>query len=903
MKKLILLCSSAIILPSAAFAQSTGTDATEQTIIVTGTRAQGVGGTVVPDVPKTRSVLTQDFISRQAEGQSVLAIVSNIPGVNFTNTDPYGGGNGNLRIRGFPGNRVAFLWDGLPLNDTGNYAIFGGQQMSPELIDQVSVNLGTTDVDSPTPSAAGGVISYRTRLPSKDMGLLAKGSIGTFDFRRAFLMADTGEFTRFGTRAFVAVERSTNDKFKGPGENDKRQVNARIYQPIGSNGDFVSLAAHHNRNRNHQYNSGLARDYKDNEFFDNIEECARDNPTTGVRDNDNATTTVGSTVDNLAPTTCTNYYGLRLNPSNTQNVRGAMKLSITDKLTLTADPSYFWTIANGGGTILVGENDSRLRVGSVLGGVDLNGDTDILDINTSTSTSAPNPGGVRVYSPSNTRTKRATFLSSLIWEATEQHRFRVAYTFDRGHHRQTGAYGAISLSGDPQNWFGGYYHAREAIVGADGSKLQSRNRLSIATLNQLSGEYFGQFFDKKLKVVLGLRAPFFQRDLNQYCYTSNGTQFFGGTTIGGSDSVRAGQGAFRVTAGNPYCTSDPNPVLPGGTVLNPTAGEGTRYFAPYERTVKYSPLLPSAGVSYEFGTGHSVYASYGKNFSSPSTDSLYRSPVINPDPEFTNSYEAGYRFRSGRLQAQIAGYLTDYTNRIVSAQDLDPESPTFGSTIDRNAGVGRAWGIDGQVSFKPDRHTTLYTYGSFTDTEIKEDIFRTATATAVASPCPASVPVGSTCSVVDLLTGGNEFVETPRWQFGGRAQRAFGPLSVGFQGKYVGKRWSTDDNGRTLATAATFGQTIGEPFIITDNQTPAQPISGVPISPNGRTHAYAIFDVDAVLDLSILGIDHGKLRMGVQNLFDKYYFGNISTQAKLSDSPRFSIGGPRTIQTTLSFDF
>ena len=901
MKKFALFCSSAMFLPATAFAQSTGTEATE-TIVVTGTRNPAILGTVVPDVPKTRSVLTQEFISRQSEGQSVLAIVSNIPGVNFTNTDPYGGGNGNLRIRGFPGNRVAFLWDGLPLNDTGNYAIFGGQQMTPELIDQVSVNLGTTDVDSPTPSAAGGVISYRTRLPSREMNILAKGSVGTFDFRRAFVLGETGNLTSFGTRGFIAVERQRNDKFKGPGENSKFQVNGRLYQPLGSGGDFVSFAAHHNRNRNHQYNSGTARDYVTDRDFDNIEDCARDAPTSVVRDNDNDTATTNSTVSGLAPTTCTNYFGLRLNPSTTQNVRTALKLTLMDGLTLTADPSYFWTVANGGGTAIIAENDSRLRGDSTAVGVDLNGDGDFIDIgNASTSTTAPNPAGIRVYSPQNTRTKRFTFLSSLIWEATPTNRFRVAYTFDRGRHRQTGEYGRIDMDGDPFSWFGGKYSHDDAVLGLNGEPIQLRNRLSYAMLNQVSGEYFGQFLDTKLKVSLGVRAPFFERELNQYCFTSNGTQFFGGNTIGGSNSTRAAQGAFRVTAGNPYCTDQSNPVLPGGTVANPTAGEGTLYFAPFERTVKYSPILPSVGASYQIAGPHSVYASFGKNFSSPSTDSLYRSVVIDPKPEFTDSYEAGYRFRSGRLQAQLSGYRTDYKNRIVSAQDLDPESPTFGSTIDRNAGKGQAWGAEAQASFKPEVATTLYAYGSYTDTEILEDILRTATATSTNSPCPASVPVGSTCQVVDVLTGGNEFVETPKWQFGGRAQRAFGPLSLGVQMKYVGKRWSTDDNGRTLATTTGSGQTAGQPFILTGPD--GQPIDDVPIAPNGRTNSYTILDMDAVLDLGFIGFKQGRLRINANNVLNKYYFGNISTQSTLSGTPRFSVGSPRTIQATLSFDY
>jgi len=342
-------------------------------------------------------------------------------------------------------------------------------------------------------------------------------------------------------------------------------------------------------------------------------------------------------------------------------------------------------------------------------------------------------------------------------------------------------------------------------------------------------------------------------------------------------------------------------VLPGATVANHTAGEGTRYFAPYERTVKYSPILPSAGVSYEFGGIHSAYASYGKNFSAPSTDSLYRSPVISPSGEFTNSFEGGYRYRSGRLQAALSGFLTKYQDRIVSAQDLDPGSPTFGSTIDRNAGDGRAYGFEGQVSFKPDSKTSLYAYGSYTHTEILDDILRKATATATNSPCPSSVPVGSTCDVVDVLTGGNEFVETPKWQFGGRVQRQFGFASVGLQGKYVGKRWSTDDNGRTLATTTGSGQVAGTPFILVDANN--KPISGIPLSPNGRTHAYTLFDADVLFDLDKVGLKGASLRMAVQNVLNKYYFGNISSQDKLSGTPRYSVGSPRTFQTTLSFDF
>lgn len=54
MKKLILLCSAAaFVAPVSAFAQSTGSvDFGKETIVVTGTRTQQVGGVQAPNSPK-----------------------------------------------------------------------------------------------------------------------------------------------------------------------------------------------------------------------------------------------------------------------------------------------------------------------------------------------------------------------------------------------------------------------------------------------------------------------------------------------------------------------------------------------------------------------------------------------------------------------------------------------------------------------------------------------------------------------------------------------------------------------------------------------------------------------------------------------------------------------------------
>ena len=117
---------------------------------------------MIQDSTKAKGLVTQEFIAKQSPGQTVFNTINLIPGVNFTQSDAYGTSGGNIRIRGFDGNRVSVTFDGVPLNDSGNYAIFPNQFLDPELVEQVNVNLGATDVDSPTASAAGGTVNFRS---------------------------------------------------------------------------------------------------------------------------------------------------------------------------------------------------------------------------------------------------------------------------------------------------------------------------------------------------------------------------------------------------------------------------------------------------------------------------------------------------------------------------------------------------------------------------------------------------------------------------------------------------------------------------------------------------------------------------------------------------------------------
>ena len=262
MNRFMLLCATtALVMPAMAFAQSTGSqDFEEEEIVITGTRNLEVGGITAPDTTKAKAALTDEVIARQNPGQTILDTVNLIPGVSFQNNDAYGSSGGTLNIRGFTSDRISLTSDGIPLNDTGNYAIFSNQQMDPEIISEVNVNLGTTDVDSPTASAAGGTVNYRSIVPREELGAKFSASYGEHDFHRVFGMLETGNLTSFGTRAFISASKATNDNpFNNYSRVNKQQYNAKIYQPMGSGGDFVSIAGHYNQNRNNFFGSAPLR--------------------------------------------------------------------------------------------------------------------------------------------------------------------------------------------------------------------------------------------------------------------------------------------------------------------------------------------------------------------------------------------------------------------------------------------------------------------------------------------------------------------------------------------------------------------------------------------------------------------------------------------------------------------
>jgi iron complex outermembrane receptor protein len=865
------VCPAALLALSMtpALAQSTGTQDVE-TVVVTGIRVNLNGLMNAAPIAKERSTITSDFLATQTAGQTVFQALNYMPGVNFTNNDPYGSSGGTIRLHGQDGAHISLTLDGMPLNDTGNYAIYTNQMPDPEAVARVSVNQGTTDVDSPTAAAMGGVIAISSDLPHDDFGAMGTLSYGSFSKIRFNARIDSGAIGPWATKVFGMLSYQDYDKFKGPGHLKKVQGNFNVYQDLGSTGWF-SVAGHWNTNRNNSYyglqwvpstagfsstligktdlvsdggeyvaNSastntldglGWGRDYQKN--------CTYVTPTAGTADN--------------TMTSCSNWYKGKLNPSDTGNLRFHSLWHLLPNLTFTSDASLQYVLANGGGLYSFPEStaaasssakNTALQIiggstggsgttttpyGCIAGlGCDLNGDGDIKD-------------NVEAYQPSTTNTRRWGYSSSLIYEFDENNTVQVAYTLDYGLHRQTGTTTFIDPVNGPHDPFGGVRDKTHLIDDATGKPLRYRDRKSKAILNQASFDYEGKYFNDLIEASLGFRDPFFERDLNQYCYEQADTSTAYCTTQKASNPAADGTVTF---------TGNTNKYVPGG-----------------HATLRYNKFLPHVGFTVlPWGKENQFFVSYAQEMAAPKTDNLYKSgknagstvytPFLFTKPETSSTYMLGYRYFGENVQASVVFWNTQIHNRIVSSYDQDAKQ-----YFDHTIGGANTDGIDAEVNANLTEHFSIDVNGSYDHSRITANI-----------PIAGTYPGMSVAGIAPTLN--KELSDTPPWMLSGRAQYTLMDKFVfGFEGKFVGRRFATEDD-------------------------------------KFRVPSYYTLNADVRYRLDDLGMTGSSILLNVDNITDKHYFSSIGTQtcwtplasassASCTNYPYAYLGSPRTIQITL----
>ena len=869
--KLALAASSITLaagIAAPAFAQSTGTLDFDKEIVVTGKAEKGIGGIVSPDSSKAKGELNQAWIQHQVPGQSLNDMINYLPGVSFTNADPYGGTSGTLYIRGFDATRVSETFDGVTLNDDGNYALYSGELLDSEVIDKVTVNLGTTDVDSPTSSASGSTVNFTSHMPSDKMGAKLVGALGSDDYYRVFGMLETGVLNSTGTKAWVSASKAYNESpYSNYAKIRKHEFNGKIYQPLGGNGDFLSLAGFYVVLRNNFSGSDpistkpLAADANlglqyfpsnYNQAYYSFTPCTLSPAVTGAIDK---------------PNTCGTAFDYRNNPANLMNIRAAMKVTLSPKLVWTADPSYQFTKANGGGTVTGVEGFAPASaVGSLATGTgfingtyylgkDLNGDGDTLD-------------KVTMLAPSETKTHRIALTTSLRYDVSPTQTIRVAYAYARSDITQSGEMGFVNADGSAAN----VYPVNNPVLDSNGNPIQKRDTESIAQLNQIGGEYKGKFLDNRLTATIGVRAPFMHRELTNYCFTRN--------AAGSSSSVSC---IFNSTDKAAYILA--NPYVPANPLNN---GQPTGAAKPMTRTYNYSAVLPNIGFTYKMANPGELFFNYSKGMSAPQTTALYPTFYypqgtggVEPGLEKTDNFDLGYRYNASRLTAQVDLWYTHYTNRLGSSYDQITQT-TFYS----NLGTVNRYGIDANVGYKFTPKVSGYLFGSWLHSKIQNNVDNgtCAAASTVAVTAGQLACVGTEAY---LQTAGKFESGPPKYTLGGRFQAEEGPLTMGLEVKHTGSRYLNDENVALVSS--------GNALVA----------NGVTVYP-AKTPEYTVVDADVRFNLKSIGLpEKSYLQVNVTNLFNTLYVGNFaeSTSALQTGGTTAQVSPPRAVVASLSVAF
>ncbi|PZR37444.1 TonB-dependent receptor [Caulobacter segnis] len=274
------------------------------------------------------------------------------------------------------------------------------------------------------------------------------------------------------------------------------------------------------------------------------------------------------------------------------------------------------------------------------------------------------------------------------------------------------------------------------------------------------------------------------------------------------------------------------------------------------RTTWEDLFLPQVGAVYTIGRGQ-VFTSYSENMSLPrGADAVYYTPatvnVPAPKAETSKNIELGYRANHPTFNASVVTYYTSFQNRLQSFSEYLPGTTTL-ETYYQNVGGVHAYGLEFSGQWKPEAlgGKIYFNTNASYNKSVFEDGFSIRSATGVTDyPLKGkSVP-----DFPEIAIQGGVTFEPTEWAV------------INLSARHISDRYSNFMN-------------------------------------NEKTKGYTLFNM--YVDLGE-GFDYGplkdiKVRINVDNIFDKDYLGTISTV--VTGAANYRSGPHRTAQITLSTNF
>ena len=264
----------------------------------------------------------------------------------------------------------------------------------------------------------------------------------------------------------------------------------------------------------------------------------------------------------------------------------------------------------------------------------------------------------------------------------------------------------------------------------------------------------------------------------------------------------------------------------------------------------WSQFTPRVALDYTPRPDMLLYASWSQGFKSGGFNGRGNSTdTIGPyDPELVNAYELGIKseWLDRRVRFNLAGFLTDYTNK---QEEIIRTNPDTGATITTvtNASSVRFYGLEAEWAAIPVKGLTLSGTGAYLHAKYRNFVY-------------------SGFDVSDFV----ELKNAPRWQFSATGQYETRIGDVGVDA-LIAYRW----------TDGYFPQ-LGPRF---DGGGPSPLIN----DPRGRVSSYGLLDATVGATFKLAGVQLRASLYG-RNLADKRFYQGFTPVANLWASSSASLG-------------
>jgi len=497
-----LVCASPVMAQTAAGADDGQPRAKEDnvrlgTIVIVGEGGKlGAGQMLNEDSVKGRSTVTKAATEKNLATGNPFQALALLPGINTFNHDATGLFGGGLTVRGFGADQMGFTINGVPVNDSGNFAVYPQEYADQENLCTQTISQGNPDVESPHAGATGGNVGITSCDPENTRRFRVAQGFGELRMSRTFVRADSGRFADDKAKVFVSLSHTQADKWKGEGGAKKDHLDAAFRWDLNPDNTILGSVLYNRAVNNNIANVSLAQLNASGYYYDFSKTFTPGHLPGGA----GAQKETGPSPQ---------YYKLSINPFENAiaSLSGSFKLA--SETYLKVQPYYWYGFGTGGvqQTALSETAFLNTTTGKTGAGTDLNGDKDTLDT-------------VIVARSSVTKTQRPG-VTAEVNTTFGNHQVRFGVWYERAQHRQTQPAVGVNAEGEPYDiWL-----QNGQILRPSGTTYQGRDWDTISTAYQFYANDTISLMGDSAVLSLGVRAPTVKRDVTNYANETFATTY------------------------------------------------------------------------------------------------------------------------------------------------------------------------------------------------------------------------------------------------------------------------------------------------------------------------------------------------------------------------------------------